>query len=708
MAKKKKETIVEETFETIEYSEVMKNSFVDYALSTIIDRAVPDVRDGLKPVQRRILFDMHELKLLPTSQHRKCARIVGDTMGKYHPHGDSSIYDALIRMSQDFKTDNPLVDVHGNNGTIDGDTAAAMRYTEARLSSLGQEMVKDLHPAIVDYVDNFDETEKEPNILPTLLPNLMLIGVNGLAVGFRTEIPTHNLGEIVDGIVAYMGNKKITTKELMKYVKGPDYPTGGIVTNKKDLLELYNTGNGKITIRSKLVVENGTGGKKNLIITEIPYTFSGNKLKLIDNLISLMKTKKLDEISDIRDESGEDIRIVLEVKKGVDIDKLQKKLYAKTKLEDSQSCNFLVIKGTVPMQIGLKDYIKEYVEFQNEIYLNKYKLMLSKAERELEILEGLCMAYDQLDAVIETIRYAKNLTVARKCLMTGDVTDINYKTKKCQTASKKFAFSELQAQTILDMKLQRLNNLEITAIEKNRDKVAKDIVQYNKIIKSKTMLNTIIKKDLIALKEKYATPRKTKITDSQVNYVEEKVKLVEEDVVLLIDRFGYAKTVSTTSFNRMNDDSLAMYKSVIETKTTDKLLMATNVGNIYQLKVVDIPKGNAGDKGVHLEAVCKMDSNETVLLTNTFDNMKNIVFVFNNGYIKNVEVKEYESRQKKTVGTKLYNNELVKILGVNKEKTIELESNKQVHTLNMKDIPLCKKGVKGNKVIKLKKNEEFI
>ena len=707
MIRKKNEKQKNE-LETVEYSTIMQKSFIDYALSVIIERAVPDIRDGLKPVQRRVLYDMYTLNLSPDKPHKKCARIVGDTMGKYHPHGDSSIYEALVRMSLPFKSTLPLIDFHGNKGSIDGDGAAAMRYTEAKLSQAGYDMVTLLNKKIVPFIDNFDGTEQEPTILPTLIPNLFLSGINGLAVGMRSEIPTHNLGEIIDSILAYMKNNKITTKELMKYMIGPDFPTGGIITNKNDLLSLYETGTGKVVIRAKLHTEESNYGKQKIVITEIPYTFSGNKMKLLENLINLVKEKKLDEISDIIDESDkEGIRIVLEIKKGVNIDKFIKKLYAKSKLEDTENCNFLVIKNVTPMVIGLKDYIKEYLEFQQEIYTNKFNLYLEKSKHELEILNGLCIAYDNLDAVIETIRYSKNLTTAKKCLMTGNITDVSFKTKKLSTIAKKFKFTEIQAQTILDMKLQRLNGLEITTIEKNKSKCLKEIEQYEKILNSKRMLNNIIKKDLIELKEKYAKPRKTKIIENKNDYIDEKIEIVEENLEFIMDRFGYIKTIDINSFTKANEDTISTIKTAFEIKNTDKLMIITNTGSLYQIKGSDIPKLKLKDKGVPLSNLCKIESNEKILLITPFDKTKEILFIFNDGYIKKVNKLEYESRQKKIVGTKLYNNELINVFSINSEKTINIKGLKTDYHIKLKDIPIHKKNVKGSKMIKLRKNDEI-
>lgn len=710
MARKKieeKNETVSTQIETVEFSNIMQRSFVDYALSVIIERAVPDLRDGLKPVQRRILYDMYNLKLEPNKAHKKSARIVGDTMGRFHPHGDSSIYEALVRMSQPFKSTLPLVNLHGNGGSLDGDPPAAQRYTESKLSEAGWSMVSLLNDKIVPFTDNFDGSEKEPTILPTLIPNLLLAGINGLAVGMRTEIPTHNLGEIIDAILEYMKNSKISTKELMNYMKGPDFPTGGIITNKKELLSLYETGTGKVTIRAKTQIEDSSYGKQKIIITEIPYTFSGNKMKLIENLIGLVKDKKLDEISDIIDESDKTgVRIVLELKKGVNTDKFLKKLYAKSKLEDTENCNFLVIKGVQPMIVGLKDYIQEYLSFQQEIYTNKYLLYLEKAKHQLEILDGLCIAYENLDAVIETIRYSKNLATAKKCLITGDITDITFKTKKLSNIAKKFSFTELQAQTILDMKLQRLNGLEIHTIEKNREKCKKEIEQYEKILKSKRILNNAIKKDLITLKEKYAIPRKTKIIDNKNEYVEEKIELVNERLECVIDRFNYIKTIDINTFLKAKDDQ-NLFKKVFEINSTNKLCIITNSGNLYQIKASDIPKTKLREKGIPISNLCKINEDEQILFIGPFESYRRILYVFSDGYIKNVNITEYYSRQKRIVGTKLYNNELIAVFGISDEKTLEIKGEKKDYSIQIDTLPTHGKSVKGNKLIRLRKDDKI-
>lgn len=447
MARKKKEIIEEENLnqelETQEFSSFMQKNYVDYALSVILQRACPDIRDGLKPVQRRVLFDMYDLGLIYDKPHRKSARVVGDTMARFHTHGDSSIYGTLVNMTQDWKNNICLVDGHGNFGSIDGDGAAAMRYTEARLSQMGQFMLEDINKRIVPYKDNFDATEKEPCVLPSKFPQLFVNGCDGLAVGMRTYIPTHNLGELIDATILLIQKPKSTIDDLMKFVKGPDYPTGGTIINKKDLKSLYETGNGKVVIRGKTKIESLSGGRNNLVITEIPYTSSGNKMALVTSIINLMKENKLNEVADVRDESSDDIRIVLEIKKGQNIDNVLNKLYKKTKLQDSENCNFLVIVDEViPKVVNLKEYLQNFIEFQEEITTNKYELLLEKATSRLEIVEGLLIANDMVDPIIETIRYAKNISTAKKCLMTGDITDISYKLKKNETLAKKFSLQK--------------------------------------------------------------------------------------------------------------------------------------------------------------------------------------------------------------------------------------------------------------------------
>ena len=711
MARKKKEIIEEENtqkLETQEFSSFMQKNYVDYALSVILERACPDIRDGLKPVQRRELFDMYDLGLVYDKPHRKSARVVGDTMARFHTHGDSSIYGTLVNMTQDWKNNICLVDGHGNFGSIDGDGAAAMRYTEARLSEMGQFMLEDINERIVPYKDNFDATEKEPCVLPSKFPQLLVNGCDGLAVGMRTYIPTHNLGELIDATILLIQKPKSTIDDLMKFVKGPDYPTGGTIINKKDLKSLYETGNGKVIIRGKTKIESLSGGRNNLVITEIPYTSSGNKMALVSSIINLMKENKLNEVVDVRDESSEDVRIVLEIKKGQNIDNVLNKLYKKTKLQDTESCNFLVIvDNVIPKVVNLKEYLQSFITFQEEITTNKYQLLLEKAKSRLEVVEGLLIANDMVDPIIETIRYAKNVSIAKKCLMTGDTTDISYKLKKNETLSKKFSFTEKQASVILDMRLAKLNNLEINAYEKEKNDLLKKISTYEKILKSKSLLDKEIIKYLTEIKNKFATKRKTNIINSESNIVLEEETPIEEDVNVLIDRFGYLKIVDTTSVNRSSEDTLSTFKHNILIKNTDKLAIFTNLGNIYQLKINDLPRLKMKDKGQPIDVLCGFKENEYILLIKPMNEITNskVLFIFDDGYIKNVEGKEYITRQKQTVATKLYNNNIYEILCYSNEKTLKVTTNKKTYEVDLTKQELHKKSVKGSKWIKLKTNE---
>ncbi|MBR4815774.1 MAG: DNA topoisomerase, partial [Lachnospiraceae bacterium] len=445
----------------LDFAEEMKTSFRDYALSVILARALPDVRDGLKPVQRRILYAMNELGLDPKKPHRKSARIVGDTMGKYHPHGDSSIYDALVHMTEDYSLSVPLVDGHGNFGSIDGDGAAAMRYTEARLSDGAMTMLENLDKGLVDFMPNFDESEKEPKVLPAMLPNLLINGTTGIAVGMATNIPPHNPGEVIDGVIAYLDNPDITEEKLLKYIPGPDFPTGGIITNTDVLPEIYRTGEGKIRVRARTEIENGEAGRKNIVVTEIPYTIAGNKLKLVENLVSLMKDKSFEEIYDVRDESSkEGIRIVIEVKKDRDPENLLNGLLKKTCMEDTYTVNLLAVKDKQPIVFSLKSLVKEFADFQEILYTKEHEYLLNKAEARQEIVNGLLRATDVIDLIIEILRGSSSVKQAKDCLISGITTDIRFKNPGSEQQAKTLNFTERQADAILAMPLSKLIGLE--------------------------------------------------------------------------------------------------------------------------------------------------------------------------------------------------------------------------------------------------------
>ena len=535
-----------------EYSDVMKKSYIDYAMSVIVARALPDVRDGLKPVQRRTLYDMHELGIRWDKPYRKCARIVGDTMGKYHPHGDSSIYEALVVMAQDFKKGKILVDGHGNFGSIEGDGAAAMRYTEARLAKFTQDIfLADLDKDIVNFVPNFDETEKEPEVLPVRVPNLLVNGAEGIAVGMATSIPTHNLGEVIDAVIAYMKDNTLTTKQLMKYIKGPDFPTGGIVVNQDDLLSIYESGTGKIKIRGKVETEDMKGGKKRLVITEIPYTMIGAGIgKFLNDVCNLVETKKTSDIVDISNQSSkEGIRIVIELKKGADVENLTNMLYKKTRLEDTFGVNMLAVADGRPETMGLKKIIEHHVDFQFELATRKYRTLLAKEQDKKEIQEGLIKACDVIDLIIEILRGSKNIKDAKACLTNGVTENIKFKSKISQKMAAMLRFTERQATAILEMRLYKLIGLEIEALQKEHEETLKKITRYEDILNHYESMSSVIIEELEQFRKEFAGARRTVIMNAEEAVFEEK-KIEEQEVVFLMDRFGYARTVDPSVYER--------------------------------------------------------------------------------------------------------------------------------------------------------------
>lgn len=646
----------------VDYEDEMKKSYIDYAMSVIVQRAIPDVRDGFKPVQRRILYAMDELSLSPDKQYRKSARIVGDTMGKYHPHGDSSIYDAMVRMAQDYNMLLPLVDGHGNFGSIDGDSPAAMRYTEARLSKIAMEVLKDMEKGIVDYRDNFDGSLKEPVVLPTKFPNLLVNGTSGIAVGMRTDIPPHNLVEVINACNAYLKNEEITIPQILKHIKGPDFPTGGSIINKSELKEIYETGNGKVKVRAKIVTEDAGHGKTNLVVTEIPYSLVGSKTKLIENIIDLIKDRKLDEVTDVRDESSmEGIRIVIEAKRGVNIDNLINKLYARTKLEDTITVNFLAIVNNQPQVLNIKEMIKHFIDFQKEINIRKYQYLLNKSLEREEILEGLIKAQDIIDLIIEILRGSDSLKTAKDCLIYGNTENIKFKTKKSQAQASKLKFTENQANAILDMKLQKLIGLELQKLKEELDKILGNIALYREILNNESKLKEVIKTDLDEIKKLYGSKRKTVI--EEVVEEEYKEEFVVEELFILIDRFGYIKTVDMQTYNRCSEDTLNEYNTIIKTLNTDKLCMFTTEGNLHQIKVLDMPTGKIKDKGVPIDTISDIGKEEPILIT-TFDEIKDkkLLFITDLGYTKIIDGKEFESIRRNINSTKLSDGDKVKMV----------------------------------------------
>ena len=700
----------------LDFAEEMKTSFRDYAMSVIISRAIPDVRDGLKPVQRRILYAMKELGLDPKKPHRKSARIVGDTMGKYHPHGDSSIYEALVHMTEDYSLAIPLVDGHGNFGSIDGDGAAAMRYTEARLSEGAMTMLEHLDKGLVEFVPNFDDSEKEPAVLPAMLPNLLINGTTGIAVGMATNIPPHNPVEIIDGAIAVMHDSAITTEELMQLIPGPDFPTGGTIVNGDELLSLYETGEGRIRIRAKAEIEPGEYGKKNIVITEIPYTSAGSKTRLIEALVDAIREKTFDEIADVRDESSkEGIRIVIEVKKDRDAENLLNGLYKKTPLEDTYGACFLAVKDNQPYTFSLKGMLQEFIDFQDELYTKEYEYLLEKATKRLEIVTGLIRAVDVIDYIIEVLRGSQDLKQAKDCLMFGTITDIRFKTEEAKKAAADFDFSERQADAILAMQLQKLIGLELLKLQQEDAELQKNIKKFNRILSRKSELYQVIEEQLLEFRSRFACERKTIITTavSKAYVVEEKI----EDLYLLIDRFGYMKCIDSAAFQKALPESLQEYPHICPIRSNDRLCLFTAQGNMYQIKASAIPRTRLKDKGTLYQTLAKIGS-EDVLLFIAFEDLFNsqLLFITKTGLIKQVSGIEFDTNRAVVNTTKLEDGDVIVGLTALSEKDIMSKHQKVVILTEKKlslgfpldEVPELKKTSKGVKAIALEPKDSVL
>ena len=673
---------MEEKIIKTEYSEVMQKSFIDYAMSVIVARALPDIRDGLKPVQRRVLYDMHELGIRYDRPYRKSARIVGDTMGKYHPHGDSSIYEALVVMSQDFKKGLPLVDGHGNFGNIEGDGAAAMRYTEARLEQVTQEaFLSDLDKDVVDFVPNFDETEKEPGVLPVKFPNLLVNGSEGIAVGMATSIPPHNLAEVIDATKAYMKNEAITTKELMRYIQGPDFPTGGIVTNKDDLLSIYETGTGKIKVRGKVDVEKGKGGKVNVVISEIPYPMIGaNISKFLMDVAALAENKKTQDISDISNQSSkEGIRIVIELRKDkdADVENFINMLYKKTRLEDTFGVNMLAIADGRPETLGIKGIIKASVDFQYETATRKYENLLARENSKREIQEGLIKACNVIDLIIEILRGSKDRAMAKACLVEGKVDGIKFKSRESRIMAQQLQFSDNQANAILEMRLYKLIGLELEALIKEHEETLANIYRYEDILDRRDSMAQVIMNELDDIRKKFGRKRRTVIDNCGEAVFEEK-KLEEMDVVFLMDRFGYAKTIDLTAYDRNREAADAENKFVFQCKNTGRICLFTNNGQLYTVKVQDLPFGKFRDKGIPIDNVSNFNSSQEELLLVTSQselNLYRVIFTTRMGMIKVVDGGEFDVAKRTVAATKLQEgDEVVSVIMMKEQKNVILQS----------------------------------
>ena len=685
-----------------EYSEIMQKSYIDYAMSVIIARALPDVRDGLTPVQRRTLYDMHELGIRYDRPYRKCARIVGDTMGKYHPHGDSSIYGALVVMAQDFKYGMPLVDGHGNFGSIEGDGAAAMRYTEARLQKITQQAyLADLDKDVVDFIPNFDATEKEPSVLPVKVPNILINGAEGIAVGMATSIPPHNLGEIIDGVIAYMKNPDITTEEMMEYIPGPDFPTGGIVINKDELVSIYESGNGKIKLRGKVEIEPIKGGKERIVITEIPYTMIGANIgKFLNDVYSLVETKKTSDIVDISNQSSKaGIRIVIDLKKGADAQNLCNLLYKKTRLEDTFGVNMLAVANGKPETMGLVSVIRHNVQFQYELATRKYTTLLKKEQDKCEIQEGLIKACDVIDLIIEILRGSKNIKQAKKCLITGETEGIKFKSKLSEKTASMLHFSERQATAILEMRLYKLIGLEIEALMAEHEETLKNIALYQEILGSRAAMAKVIIKELKALKKEFSHPRLTVIENGKVAVYKEK-EAEAVPVVLLMDRFGYVKTVDNSVYERNKEAADSENKQIVPCMSDGKICLFTDNGQMHLVKVADIPYGKFRDKGIPVDNISNYDSSsENIISVMALEHImdKKLLFVTEQSMCKVVSGSEFDVSKRTTAATKLQENDKILYLAVAEpESTMVLQSQKNYFLrFATEDIPEKKKGAVG-------------
>ncbi len=698
-----------------EYADVMEQSYIDYAMSVIIARALPDVRDGLKPVQRRTLYDMQQLGIRHDKPYRKCARIVGDTMGKFHPHGDSSIYDALVVMAQDFKKGLPLVDGHGNFGSIEGDGAAAMRYTEARLQRVTQiAFLEDLDKDVVDFMPNFDETEKEPVVLPVRLPNILVNGAEGIAVGMATSIPPHNLGEVIDAVKAYLRDPDLSTKQLLRYLKGPDFPTGGIVCNEDELLQIYETGTGKLRLRGRVEIEKGKAGKTNVVITEIPYTMIGaNISKFLLDVATLAETKKTNDIIDITNQSSKDgIRIVIELRKDADVENFINMLYKKTKLEDTFGVNMLAVAGGRPETMGLRTILKHFADFQYEITRRKYTTLLAKEREKREVQEGLIKACNVIDLIIEILRGSKDRTMAKRCLVDGITDGITFKSKESRIMAQQLMFTERQANAILEMRLYKLIGLEIEALIKEHDETVANIYRYEDILESHSSMTQVIMQELDGIKKEFAVKRRTVIENTeQTVYVEKKVE--EMDVVCLMDKFGYARTVDMATYERNKEAADAENKFVFVCKNTGRICLFTDSGQLYTVKVESLPFGKFRDKGIPIDNVSGYDTakEQIICAASQSDlNLYRFVFVTKQAMMKVVDGGEFDVSKRCVAATKLQDGDaLVSVELLKEQRNVILQSNDGYFLrFAIEEIPEKKKAAVGVRGMKLSGNDEIL
>jgi DNA gyrase subunit A len=694
---------IQEKIQPVEIEEEIKYSYLDYAMSVIVSRALPDVRDGLKPVQRRVLYTMYELGLLHNRPYKKCARIVGETLGKYHPHGDAAVYDTLVRLAQDFTMRYPLVDGQGNFGSIDGDSPAAMRYTEARLSAIAEEMLQDIEKNTVDFRPNFDETLKEPEVLPTILPNLLVNGSSGIAVGMATNIPPHNLNEIVDGLIALLKNPDLPVEKLMKYVKGPDFPTGGIIVGLSGIKEAYTTGKGRIIVRAKASIENYKG-RSRIVITEIPYQV--NKASLIEKIAELVQERKIEDISDIRDESDKDgMRIVIELRRDAQPEVVLNNLYKHTNLQTTFGVIMLALVNGVPKILNLKEMMNEFINFRLNVIVRRTKFELDDAEKRAHILEGLKIALDNIDEIVELIKKSKDPETAKVNLM------------------KKFKLSEIQAKAILDMRLQRLTGLERSKVESEYKETIKLIEKLKSILRSKELQKELIHEELLKLKEKYGDERRTLIIEGEEDFSVEDL-IAEEDVVITITHNGFIKRYPVSGYRRQSRGGKGITAAVTKdddfiehmfvASTHHYIIFFTDRGKAYSLKVHEIPEGSRASRGRSISHLIKKDADEKItafVAVKEFSENLFVTMVTKMGLVKKVPLMEFATTRKtgliaitlnrgdRLVDARLTDGGQDLIIGTKKGMAIRF---------NEKDIRPMGRQAAGVRGIKLEKDDEVI
>lgn len=688
----------------IDINSEMKKSFMSYAMAVIINRALPDVRDGLKPVHRRILYSMSELSLFPDKPHRKSARIVGDVLGKYHPHGDSSVYDAMVRMAQDFSIRHMLVDGHGNFGSVDGDGAAAMRYTEARMSKIAMELLRDIDKDTVDFYPNFDETLEQPVVMPARFPNLLVNGTGGIAVGMATNIPPHNLGEVVDATIALIDNPDIDILDLIRYLPGPDFPTGGIIMGVSGIREAYTCGRGRIRVRARAEIEPLGDSREQIIVTEIPYQV--NKATLVEKIAELVREKRLDGISDLRDESDKSgMRIVIELKKNANANVVLNRLYKHTQMQDTFGVIMIALVDNEPRVLNVKEALHYYIEHQKDVLVRRTRFELEKAKKRAHILEGLIIALDNIDRIVELIKKSADPLSARMALMEN------------------FGLSEIQSQAILDMRLQRLTGLERDKILAEYDELMKTIKHLEEILSYPQMVLDIIKEDLLEIKKKYADARRTEIT-----FVEDEIDMDElierEEMVVTLTHFGYIKRISLENYRAQKRGGKGIsalstreedfVENIFVTSTHNQLLYFTNLGKVYMQKCHQIPEAGRQAKGTAIVNLLNLDPNEkisAVFPVAEFEEDTNLVMITKGGVIKKTDMRAFANiRQNGLIAVGLREgDELIAVLKTDGERNIVVGTQRGMSiTFNEKDVRPMGRNATGVRAISLREGDAVI